>query len=171
MSMLKNLPKAYRDTEMAVDLDQAGSIGEIDATEISKQILLDSMTWQIPVEERIAGVETNSADLNFRRDALRLKWHSNVAKGDLAGLQAIIDAYRDHGITASYAYPVITVSFADTGVPYDIERLQTLLREMAPAHLRIDYDFNYRRQNQVAAYTHQQLHAFMHWEIKENEIL
>lgn len=171
MSMLKNLPKAYRDTEMAVDLDQAGSVGEIDATEISKQILLDSMTWQIPVEERIAGVETNSADLDIRKKSLQMKWHANMAKSDLPGLQAIIDAYRDHGITASYAYPVITIGFADTGVPYDIERLQTLLREMAPAHLRIDYDYNYRTQSQVSAYTHQQLHEHMHWEIKENEEL
>lgn len=169
--IINNLPREYRSAEMIVDLYGAGSFGEIDSSELSMQMFINSMTWQLKREEWIAGLVAGSANLAARKENLRAKWWSQFAKGDLPSLQKIADAYTNGSIDLTYAYPVITIRFTSAaGAPRDLPELKKRLREVAPAHLRLDYVITYQTHRDLKVYTHQQLHARTHTGIRNGEV-
>ena len=169
--IINNLPKEYRTAELFVDLYGAGSFGEIDPSELTLQMIIDTMTWQLKKEEWIAGLVAGAADLASRKENLRAKWWSQFAKGDLPSLQRIADAYKNGSIALSYAYPVITIRFTSAaGVPRDLPELKKRLREVAPAHLGLDYVIIYQTHKDLKVYTHQQLHARTHSGIRNGEV-
>lgn len=172
MSMRNNLPKVYRTAEMIVDMDVAAEIGEIDATEFSDQIFIDSMTWQLPVEEKIAGLVMGRDDLETRRKNLRMKWHSQFVKGDLESIRTVLEAYCRGEMLVAYEYPVVTVSFTRTiGVPLDLHILKMALRKIIPAHLRVDYVYVFLKHEQAGDYTQIHLSGYTHQEIRNGDIL
>ena len=80
--MLNNLPVQYRRdpwlivlaAALQVPIDRQGGV----IRSLPNQISLDRVTWNLPVEERVAGiVPPAGATVEQRRAALRAKWRSS----------------------------------------------------------------------------------------------
>ena len=83
--MLRNLPTAYRTDPWILAMCGAVQIllEELgrETAELPVQIRLSELTWQLPVEERLAGLSPRpGASLEDRRSAVIAKWRSGGAR-------------------------------------------------------------------------------------------
>ena len=91
--MLDNLPVQYRKDPWimalaaAVEAKLAGQRGEI--ASLPQQMSLDTVSWNLPVEERVAGISpAPGASLEQRRTALKARWRSS-GKATLEQIQTV----------------------------------------------------------------------------------
>ena len=85
----------------------------------------------------------DAASLEARREAIQAAW-GGASKPSLETIQAICSSWPEGGVTAEYADGALTIHFsASYGVPDNVEGLQRSLRQAAPAHIDIVYDFKY----------------------------
>lgn len=144
---------------------------EFNPSDLSDQMILETMTWQLSVEEKIAGLSGASLDTEARKDFLRAKWLSQYEHVGISGLIKIADAFRKGGISIEYEYPVISVSFTDLyGIPDYIDAFKKAIRMVVPAHLRVDYEYRYETHGELTVYTHEDLSGSLHREIREGTI-
>jgi len=171
MSMIKNLPRQYQDSPLVKYLDAAASHMEFDPSDLSDQMILETMTWQLPVEEKIAGLSTVVDDVESRKDFLRAKWLSQFEHVGIPGLQKIADSFRNGGIDVEFDYPVISIAFtSEYGVPDYIDGFKGAIQKIVPAHLRVDYLFRYETHGELKEYTHEDLSSNIHRDIREGTI-
>lgn len=146
--MLYNLPQQYRKDPWVQALYRAiGTvIADIEQGEesLSKQLSLDSVTWNLETEERLAGIAPSSqTDLENRRAVLKGKWRSG-GKLTIVQIQAVADAWKNGETAVSYQNSRIWVQFIGAyGVPSDMDALRQALQDVIPAHLPIAYAYRY----------------------------
>lgn len=173
--MLHNLPLQYRKDPWVLALVHAiiSSMENIDldATSIVDQMSLDKVTWNLPVEERVAGITpAPGATQEDRRSTLKGKWRSGE-KVSLATLQSVASSWNKGKINVAFTDGHIVVTFADTlGIPEDLDGLKSSLRAFAPAHLQIDYIIKYNIWSSVAHKTWADMAVYTWSEAKESEI-
>lgn len=173
--MLHNLPQQYRKDPWIVALTESicgRMIGiDADAASITDQLSLDQVSWNLPVEERVAGiVPAQDAALDTRRSALKAKWRSG-GKVSLSTLQSVAASWNKGKVDIAYTGGHIVVSFADTiGLPDDLDGLKAALRAFAPAHLQIDYIIKYNTWGDLAGMTWSQISAKTWAEAKESDL-
>ena len=173
--MLHNLPQQYRKDPWVLALVHAISSPmeqmDRDAETIVDQMSLDKVTWNLPVEERVAGIiPAPGAAQEDRRSTLKGKWRSGE-KVSLATLQSVAGSWNKGKINVTFADGHIVVTFADTlGVPEDLDGLKAALRDFAPAHLQIDYIIKYNTWSSVSAKTWADMAAYTWAAAKESEI-
>ena len=106
--MLNNLPVQYRRDPWLIVLAAALQVpmdrqGEV-IRSLPNQISLDRVTWNLPVEERVAGiVPPAGATVEQRRAALRAKWRSS-GKATLAQIQAVAESWESQRVETSCYY-------------------------------------------------------------------
>jgi len=83
-----------------------------------------------------------SQSLSDRRSAVAAKWKS-TGKCDINLLQAIADSWKYGKVLVDFVDNKIKISFADKGIPLDLDGLKAALEEVRPAHLPITYIFVY----------------------------
>ena len=138
--MLRNLPTAYRTDPWILALCGAVQIllEELgrETAELPVQIRLSELTWQLPVEERLAGLSPRpGASLEDRRSAVIAKWRSGGPA----------DAWRNGVVDVGFDGSTITVTFVgELGIPEDLGGLKSALEMTIPAHLALRYEFRYR---------------------------
>ena len=173
--MLHNLPQQYRKDPWVLALIHAISSPmeqmDRDAETIVDQMSLDKVTWNLPVEELVAGIiPAPGAAQEDRRSALKGKWRSGE-KVSLATLQSVASSWNKGKINVAFTGGHIVVTFADTlGVPEDLDGLKAALRDFAPAHLQIDYIIKYNTWSSVSAKTWADMAAYTWAAAKESEI-
>ena len=173
--MLHNLPQQYRQAPWIVALSESicGRMSVIDenAASITDQLSLDQVSWNLPVEERVAGiVPAQAASLDTRRSALKAKWRSG-GKVSLSTLQSVAASWNKGKVDVAFTGGHIVVSFADTlGIPEDLDGLKSALRAFAPAHLQIDYIIKYNTWSSVSAKAWADMAAYTWAAAKESEI-
>lgn len=146
--MRRNLPQQYREDPWVIALTSAmqGVMEKQErrSGEITVQQFLSSVTWNLPVEERIAGlVPSFGATDEERRTALKAKWRSG-GKLSIEQLQAVADSWQDGAVDVTFPKGRIIVQFAgEFGIPANMDALKAALRGVVPAHLPIDYRFRY----------------------------
>ena len=156
--MLSNLPRLYREDPWINALfDSIRSLlnGQSDdLADIIRQLSLDTVTWNIEVEERVAGITPPpDATLEERRTELKAKWRSG-GRLTIEQLQAVADAWKDGVVTVTFPSGRIHLEFSgESGVPADIGALQKAMRAIVPAHLPIDYNLKYLLVRDVSAMT------------------
>ena len=118
------------------------------------QIRLAELTWQLPVEERLAGLRPRpGASLEDRRSAVIAKWRSG-GPVTLAQIQAVADAWRNGVVDVGFDGSTITVTFVgELGIPEDLNGLKSALEMTIPAHLALRYEFRYRTWGELAGRT------------------
>lgn len=143
--MLASLPRAYRAdrwvqayTGAVTDKDQQQR--EI-AAATGRQMFLDTMTWLLEEEERLAAIVPQAGDtLADRRGALGAKWRAGAGKCDIERIRAVCGSWD--GVAAQVSYDglcVITVLFRSWGeMPGNMGNVRRALREIVPAHLRFE---------------------------------
>lgn len=156
--MFRNLPTAYRTDPWILALCGAvqglleGLGRETEALPV--QIRLAELTWQLPVEERLAGLRPRpGASLEDRRSAVIAKWRSG-GPVTLAQIQAVADAWRNGVVDVGFDGSTITVTFVgELGIPEDLNGLKSALEMTIPAHLALRYEFRYRTWGELAGRT------------------
>lgn len=173
--MLHNLPQQYRMDPWVVALTESicgrMSVIDADAASITEQLSLDQVSWNLPVEERVAGiVPAQAASIDERRSALKAKWRSG-GKVSLSTLQDVAASWNKGKVDVAFTGGHIVVSFADTiGIPDDLAGLKAAIRAFAPAHLQIDYIIKYNTWGDLAGMTWSQISAKTWAEAKERDL-
>ena len=151
--MLQSLPTAYRRDAWLIALlgaVQAVDEGQRDAArEAAAQLFLDTMTYILPVEERIAGLTPGKDDTQAeRRCVLQAKWRSATGKCDIDLIQRVCDAWENGEVEVDYQPGEIILRFVGSyGVPTEQAQaaLQAAVLEGSPAHLAGQYVYRYLR--------------------------
>ena len=155
--MLQSLPTAYRRDAWVQAL--LGAVQAVDegqreaAREAAAQLMLDEMTFILPVEERIAGLKTAAGtSQDERRSALSAKWRSSAGKCDLEQLKTICGAWQ--GVAAQVDYDaaqyLLDVLFRSWGaMPTNMDRVRQSLREVIPAHIAFAVAVKLLRETQA----------------------
>ena len=150
-NMLASLPTAYRKDAWVIALLSAiagvDSAQRADADETAQQMLLDSMTWALAIEERIAGITPAAgAGVEERRSVLQAKWRSATGKCDVDLIQRVCDSWQNGEVDVDFVDGEIVLRFVGAyGVP-DADALAALkaaVQEVIPAHLAVKYLYRY----------------------------
>lgn len=150
-NMLSSLPTAYRKDAWVIALLSAiagvDDAQRADADETAQQMFLDSMTWALAIEERIAGITPAAgASLEERRSVLQAKWRSATGKCDVDLIQRVCDSWKNGEVDVDFVDGEIVLKFVGAyGVP-DADALAALkaaVQEVIPAHLAVAYLYRY----------------------------
>ena len=150
-NMLASLPTAYRKDAWVIALLSAiadvDSAQRADADETAQQMFLDSMTWALAIEERIAGITPAAgAGVEERRSVLQAKWRSATGKCDVDLIQRVCDSWKNGEVDVDFVDGEIVLRFVGAyGVP-DADALAALkdaVQEVIPAHLAVKYLYRY----------------------------
>lgn len=156
--MRSNLPSQYRTDPWVVALTNAMDAQMAhqgaETAGIPAQMSLDTVTWNLPVEERLAGITSSAmAPLDSRRSALKAKWRSGGSVG-IEQIQAVADAWKNGAVAVGFSGASVTVTFnGEFGVPADLNRLKGAVAMVIPAHLAVEYFFRYLLISDVRAMT------------------
>ena len=159
--MLQSLPVAYRRDAWVIALlgaVQAVDDGQRDAArEAADQLFLDSMTYVLPIEERIAGLTPGTGDtLEQRRSVLQAKWRSATGVCNVDLIQRVCDAWENGEIEVDFVDGEIVLQFVGAyGVPTEqaLAALQSAVLEVIPAHLAVQYLYRYLLVREVHGMT------------------
>ena len=146
--MLNNLPVQYRKdpwiTALAAAV-QAKLAGQAQETaSLPEQMSFDTVTWNLAVEERVAGITPAAgATLEQRRTALKARWRSS-GKATLEQIQMVADSWRNGMVEVGFSAGKIVVQFVGAfGIPEDLDSLEAALQLVIPAHLAMEFLFRY----------------------------
>lgn len=150
-NMLASLPTAYRKDAWVIALLSAiagvDDAQRADADETAQQMFLDSMTWALAIEERIAGITPSAgASLEERRSVLQAKWRSATGKCDIDLIQRVCDSWQNGEVDVDFVDGEIVLRFVGAyGVPDAdaLAALQSAVQEVIPAHLAVAYLYRY----------------------------
>ncbi|HIY53025.1 MAG TPA: YmfQ family protein [Candidatus Agathobaculum merdavium] len=165
--MLQSLPVAYRRDAWVIALlgaVQAVDNGQRDAArEAADQLFLDSMTYVLPVEERIAGLTPGTGDtVEERRSVLQAKWRSATGICNVDMIQRVCDAWENGEVEVDYQPGEIVLRFVGAyGVPtaQALAALQAAVLEVIPAHLAVQYLYRYLLVREVHGMTINELQS------------
>ena len=160
-NMLGSLPTAYRKDAWVIALLSAiagvDDAQRADADETAQQMFLDSMTWALAIEERIAGITPAAgASVEERRSVLQAKWRSATGKCDVDLIQRVCDSWQNGEVDVDFVDGEIVLRFVGAyGVPDAdaLAALQSAVQEVIPAHLAVAYLYRYLLVREVSAMT------------------
>ncbi len=140
--MLNNLPVAYRHDQWVNDLLKVIRLADekqrAEANDTAAQVLLDSMTWQLPAEEIEAGLKVSpSTPVEERRSALSAKWRSGSAKAGIELIRQLCETWDDVIAEVTYDGDSLMAVFFERkgGMPDNAAAMLAILRVTIPAHL------------------------------------
>ena len=106
MELVRNLPQQYRQDPWVLALADA-ILGVLEgqnaaSREIRAQLSLETITWALEIEERLAGiVPPAGATLESRRSVLAARYRSS-GKVSIETIQAVADAWRNGEVAVSF---------------------------------------------------------------------
>ena len=136
--MVHNLPFQYRKdpwilalaAALQAKLDRQGE----ETASLAVQMSLDTVTWNIAVEERLAGITPPAgATLEQRRAALKAKWRSS-GKATLAQIKAVAESWTSQEVRASFLEGVIGLDIINLEEG-EVEDIRDAVEVIKPAHL------------------------------------
>lgn len=139
--MLNNLPVQYRRdpwlivlaAALQVPIDRQGGV----IRSLPNQISLDRVTWNLPVEERVAGiVPPAGATVEQRRAAMRAKWRSS-GKATLAQIQAVAESWESQRVETSFLAGVIGIDIINLRQG-TVAEIREAVEKIKPAHLPLE---------------------------------
>ena len=139
--MLNNLPVQYRRdpwlivlaAALQVPMDRQGGV----IRSLPNQISLDRVTWNLPVEERVAGIVPPArATVEQRRAALRAKWRSS-GKATLAQIQAVAESWESQRVETSFLAGVIGIDIINLRQG-TVAEIREAVEKIKPAHLPLE---------------------------------
>jgi len=163
-NLINNLHKDYREDAWINELyDSTGLLLDdfnSAAADLKAQYNFETLTWSIPIYEKLLGIKSNTSLSNADRGSfISAKWKMS-GKSDLQLLQSVANSWKNGDINVQFINGVIKLSFVgEYGVPTDIATLIIALNEVKPAHLPLEYAFRYLLINDIKVMTINQLQA------------
>lgn len=139
-------------------------------TEILDQLFVPTATNEgLSLREEDVGIKVDpSKPIDQRRSRIlaKLRGHGTVTVA-LVKSVAEAHAYGEVEIGEDIENYMITITFVSTrGVPPNMADVEAAIEEIKPAHLGVAYVFLYNQYGDLVGYTHDQLSAFTHEEIR-----
>lgn len=170
LDTIKMLPRQYRKDAWLLALLQALETRDAQQLEtirdIAAQVFLDTMTWNLKNEEQLAGIApAANASVTDRKNELSAKWRTR-GKVTETQLQRIADAWENGTVKVGYDGKVIHLVFNGVyGVPVNVDALKQAIDRAKPAHLPVDYAYQYLLVRDVQGMTvselqTQEIHKF-----------
>ena len=152
--MIKRLPSYYRKSKVVKDLYAV--IKKV-LDKVSKRISIEDLrlfittTDLFSLHEKDVGLSGINADYETKRSRVlaRIQGNNLLTKSEF---ESLIEIYDKSGCTITEDYPnyTVTILFSGmTGVPYNIEQIKAAIEEVKPAHIKIEYDFQYNTWGDV----------------------
>lgn len=111
--------------------------------DIKKQLDIDTATWGLVVYEKELKIPTNlNKPLNDRRSVIKSKLRAN-GKVDSIQIKLVADAYTNGDVLVSFNGHIVVKFNSVYGIPPNLEDLKFAIEDVKPAHLAVDYEFNY----------------------------
>jgi len=136
--------------------------------DVEKQLYIETATWGLSYYEEELGIKTDyTKTYDERRSVVKSMWIGR-GKVDRALIKLVAQAYANGKVEVDYGptiysadtyredpfippYPII-VRFVDVmGVPPRIEDLKSVIEEIKPAHLEVQFQFRYMTWNELDA--------------------
>lgn len=150
------MPGYYADSAAVTNLldREYTEINSLDSavTDVLNQFFIDTATWGLDNWERVCGIVTDATKPDDqRRSVIRSKLRG-VGTVTVALVQSVAESY-DNGtvnVTEDNTTYTVTITFVSTlGVPPNLTDIQNSLRDIVPAHLGINYVFNFVTYDQL----------------------
>ena len=177
MSLIDLLPNYYAGSSQVVEL-QGAYEKWTDAllaakTDLFEQMNVATATWGLTVWESALGLETDvSKSSAFRRERIMSKLRGagttttqmikNVAESFSNGEVTIIEYNSEYKFEVKFTGTI--------GMPPNMDDLTTAIEEIKPAHLAYSYVYIYNTNQTLGDYTHAQLSAYSHNQLR-NEVI
>lgn len=144
--MIEMLPYYYRKSQVVTDIydtiQKALDVLNTDISELERDLFI-ATTVDFTRHEEDVGLEQVSTDAETKRARVisRLQGSKLLT---LSELERIVTDYDKTGctITESYEDYIVTIIFSGRkGRPYNFDQIQSIIEELKPAHLKINYVF------------------------------
>lgn len=143
----RNLHRVVRKDPLTNEIN--GSIGlsmdnfQDEMKELYDQLNIDTATWALSVYEKELGIRTDlTKPLEERRSVIKSKLRG-TGKIGAAQIEIVAESYSNGEVEVTLDHG-IRIEFVSTyGIPPNMEDLKRVVREIAPAHLTINYVFRF----------------------------
>ena len=147
--MLTYLPRYYENSRVMRAILQAQG-AELDKLrqaldEVLAQFFVDTATWGLSIWEQMLGLPpADDETIEERRDRIKSKIRG-YGTATIRTIKKVAESYDKGIIDVAEDFSKYTViRFVDTtGIPSNIEDLKKIVRELVPAHLANEYEFNF----------------------------
>jgi hypothetical protein len=123
--------------------------------------------------EKIYGITTDiKKSYRYRQERLAAKM-SGLSATKKQLVEDIATSYTNAAVevTEKFSEYTVVITFAGTiGIPGNIADIKESVEEVMPAHLAVEYEYLYNTHGSVAAFTHEQLRAYTHYEIRNGHV-
>lgn len=175
--LTKYLPKYYQTSQIMLNITGAESTEiEIFKTKLAlvmNQFIVDTATYALEDWEKELGIPVdNSKPAEYRRSVIKSKMRGSGTITIML-LKNVAESYVNGSVevaedNANYKFTVTFVD--DRGIPPNLTDLQAAIESIKPAHLGVEYVFTYNTYQYVSQFTHAQLAAFTHDQIRNEEL-
>lgn len=146
--LVRNMHRVVRGDPLTNEIH--GSIGlsldnfDADMEMLLAQLNIDTATWALAVYEKELALKTDvSKTIDDRRSLIKSKLRG-TGKIGAAQIKIVADSYSNGDVDVTLEYGGIDIEFTSVyGIPSNMEDLKKIIREIAPAHLEINYMFRF----------------------------
>lgn len=111
--------------------------------DIQLQLDIDTASWGLTLWEKELQIKTDlNKPLDERRSVIKSRLRGS-GKVDHITIKLVADAYTNGDVVVSFNGHILVRFTSGYGVPPNLDDLKSILEEIKPAHLAIDYEFRY----------------------------
>lgn len=177
MSLIDLLPDYYAKSSQIVEL-QGAFEGWTEALQTAKtdlfaQLNVSTATWGLSTWETALGIETDaSKSYAYRRERIMSKLRG-AGTTTAAMIQNVAESFSNGEVNiveynSEYRFEI---KFTGTiGMPANMEDLTAAIEEIKPAHLDYSYVYVYNINKSLSVFSHAQLAAYSHYQLR-NEVI
>lgn len=173
--LVEHFPRNYRNSNTVLDftypldLEYQTLIYKIE--EMKKQFSVDTATYSLSQYEEEYGLPINPAGITIdeRRSRIKAKMRS-IGTVTKELIETVVESWSNADVEIiedSNNFKVIVKFINKIGIPSNMQDVYNTVNEIKPAHLVFEYQFKYRRHEELRNRTHQSLRPFTHQEINE----
>ena len=175
-NLIEKLPKYYQNSTVMMQLMGTNAAildaveAEIDATDA--QCLISAADVSLPRWERIFGLPSSEEPGERRRERLLARKRGS-GTGTIQHLKNVIASFANGEveITELHGQYMITINFVGTlGAPPYLDDVKAAIDEIIPAHIGYTIALKYNRHIDLSRYTHAQLAAKTHNQLRNEEL-
>lgn len=178
MSIVDLLPLRFKNskevTEFENAVDRFVSKAEAEKDSFFNQLNVDTATWGLELWEKEYGLETDiTKTLLDRRSRIKSKMRGTGTSTKKL-IQNIAESFSNGYVEVTehndeYYFEIEFVG--KIGLPPNIPDIKTAIEEAKPAHLNVVYICKYRTHGDLAVYSHKQMKAYTHNELRARQDL
>lgn len=173
--MLNRLQPFMRKSKVYGKMFEAESIQyesrDVVIEDLQQQLSVDTATWALPIYETELGITVEvSKPYSERRAVIKSKMRG-TGQVDATLIKLVTDSWTNGDVDISFADSTLTITFTSLiGIPENIDDVEIAIEEIKPAHLAVIYIFLYNTYEVLSQFTHAELSAYTHEELRSSNL-